>query len=709
MDSYTTCAAIGGVSLAAYFLLLKQGKYDRQRYIPQSPEYVSQYSKSDKVVDCRPNGIANIRYSMDGQAAERFPTLGESFKQCVVNNGDKIALRIEENNHTSNVGPWKEMTWRQYYDKSAKFAKALLSLGFEQHKSVAVCAFNACEWHISHMGVVMAGGKSAGIYTTNGPEACLYVADHSEATVVVVDTLKNMQKFLEIKDQLPLVKKLVVFLEAVPADVAAKYKDWVIGFNDFLALGDSVSDAVLDKRAAEISPAHCCSLIYTSGTTGMPKACMISHDSIQFDARSVFSSAGEPPGAEEHVVSYLPLSHIAAQLIDICMPLTIASKPGQNCTCHFARPDVLKGTLSLTLKAARPTMFLGVPRVWEKIVEGVKEKAKAAPLTGLKKKLVDWCKDVGLRAAIAQQIDGDGVVPRGYTIADKVLFSKVKGVLGLDRCRYCITGAAPITKETLMFLASLGIIVYELYGMSESTGATTVSGKKCWKWGACGYRINGAEVKIFHEDGRDKPNEGEICFRGRHIMMGYMKQEDKTREAIDAEGWLHSGDVGCFDEHGLLHITGRIKELIIGAGGENIAPVPIEDELKRLMPALSNVVMIGDKRKYNVLLVALKAKQDMTTGSFTDDLTNEALTVNPAVRTVSAALTDKTWNDYIKKGVSTYNEGKVCVSNAQKIQYFKILPTDLSIPGGELTPTMKLKRNVINDNYKALIDSMYKD
>jgi long-chain-fatty-acid--CoA ligase ACSBG len=705
MASY---ALVGGAGLAALYMMIPS-KYERRAYEVEDDDYKSIATKGAKVFDATMTGQANIRYAKKGIASQRFGTLPEAFQNCVKYNGDRVALRIEENNHTSTVGPWKEYTWSQYYDLSQKFAKTLIALGFEQHKSVSICAFNAVEWHVSHMGAVLAGGKSAGIYTTNGPDACHYVADHSESEIVVVDTIKNMQKFLEIRSRLPRVKKLVVFLEAIPADVLEKNKDYVISFKDFLEIGGKVPDDALERRIKAVDAAHCCSLIYTSGTTGNPKACMINHDSVLFDANSVFESAGNQLTSDEHVVSYLPLSHVAAQVIDICMPIVVTCVPGRNCTCHFARPDVLKGTLSLTLKAARPTLFLGVPRVWEKIVEGIKEKAKAAPAVGMKKKLIDWAKDVGLRAAKAQQVDGDGIVPRGYGIADKLVFSKVRGVLGLDRCRYAITGAAPIQKETLMFLASLGIIVYELYGMSESTGATTVSSKYTWKWGSCGIRMKGAEVAIFHEEGRDKPGEGEICFRGRHIMMGYLKQEDKTRESIDAEGWLHSGDVGRFDEHGLLYVTGRIKELIIGAGGENIAPVPVEDEIKRLLPALANVVMIGDKRKYNVVLVTIKSRQDMTTGSFTDELINEALTVNPSVKTVSAALTDKTWQDYVTKGVKEYNNGATCVSNAQKVQYFKILPTDLSIPGGELTPTMKLKRNVITEKYKDIIDSMYKD
>jgi len=711
--SNLTYAAVG-LGAAATLYALTPGKFERTKYMAAPPEQIAQYPKGSKVYDANPNGSSDIKFSKEGLASTTFPTFVKTFQDCVEYNGDRIALRYEENCHTPNVGPWKGYTWRQYYASAEAFAKSLLSLGFAQHKAVSICAFNAPEWHMAHCGVILAGGKSAGIYSTNTPDACQYIADHSESEVVVVDSMKNAQKFLEVKAKIPTVKRLVVFQDVIPAEAQAKEKGWLLSWSDFLALGKDISAEQLRKRQDQIQPNHCCSLIYTSGTTGNPKAVMITHDNMAYSGEATLQSIGFKVGYDEHVVSYLPLSHIAAQAIDIGFPILNSSKPGQNICCHFARPDVLKGSLGITLKAARPTLFMGVPRVWEKFVEGIKEKAKSGPpITGLKKKLVDWCKNVGLRGAIASQVDGDGVMPRGYSIAKKVLFGKVREALGLDRCRYCVTGAAPITRDTLMFLGSLGINLLEVYGMSECTGSTTVSSLTCWRWGSCGWPMKGVEVSIFHEKGRDKEGEGEICYRGRHIMLGYMKGEEKTREAIDPDGWLHSGDVGRFDNYGLLHITGRIKELIIGAGGENIAPVPIEDEIKRLCPALSNVIMIGDKRKYNVCLVTVKTKPDLSPGAapgtFTDELANEALAVNPAVRTQALAVKDKAWNDYVFKGIKAYNDGPVCVSNAQKIQKFKFLPCDLTIAGGELTPTMKIKRNVLAEKYAKVIDEMYTD
>jgi long-chain-fatty-acid--CoA ligase ACSBG len=216
--------------------------------------------------------------------------------------------------------------------------------------------------------------------------------------------------------------------------------------------------------------------------------------------------------------------------------------------------------------------------------------------------------------------------------------------------------------------------------------------------------MNGVETKLEHEPSRDPPNEGEICIRGRHVMMGYMKNDDKTREAIDADGWLHSGDVGAFDATGLLSITGRIKELIIGAGGENIAPVPIEDNFKSFAPAVSNVMMVGDRRKYNIILVALRTEIDLETGVPSNRLIGDARNVSSAT-TVPEAQNDKAWTDYLNDALKKTN-GKT-VSNAAKIQKWVLLPEDFSIPGGELTPTMKTKRKEVEKKYTKLIESTY--
>jgi long-chain-fatty-acid--CoA ligase ACSBG len=331
---------------------------------------------------------------------------------------------------------------------------------------------------------------------------------------------------------------------------------------------------------------------------------------------------------------------------------------------------------------------------------------------------------------------GSGAYPSFYAPAEKLL-TVIKQKLGLDACKFGLTGAAPITTDTLQYFGSLGIQINECYGMSECTGATTISLDDAHVWGSCGFEVPGAEVKVFKVDERDlnkktevpaakdmfaatEEEQGEICFRGRHIMMGYManaslgkahekKIQQKLDEAVDKEGWLHSGDKGCIDARGMVKITGRYKELIIGAGGENVAPVPMEDNIKRLHAGISNVMMVGDKQKYNVCVVSLKTKGATGEKPGSDDLDGGALDINPDVTTITQAKSDPTWIKSITDAITaSNNDPSCCPINPAKIQKFTILPTDFSVETEELTPTLKLKRSVAEKKYAAAIAAMYK-
>jgi len=301
--------------------------------------------------------------------------------------------------------------------------------------------------------------------------------------------------------------------------------------------------------------------------------------------------------------------------------------------------------------------------------------------------------------------------PRPGTSWTVGLLKKVRLALGLDRCVGLYTGAAPISKDTLLYFGSLGMTVLEVYGMSECTGPQTINRPSAHKTGTAGPSIPGTEMKIADPD---KDGNGEICYRGRHIFMGYMKNDKATSETIDDEGWLHSGDIGRVDKDGFLQITGRIKELIITAGGENIPPVLIEDEIiKEIGPIISNVMAIGDRRKFLTAVVTLKAepKKDAKPGEypFTDNLAPNALkelqNIGSSATTIAEAIKDEKVKKYIEDGIKRAN--KRATSNAQTIQKFEILPEDFSIEGNELTPTMKLKRRIVTEKYAPVIEKMY--
>lgn len=316
------------------------------------------------------------------------------------------------------------------------------------------------------------------------------------------------------------------------------------------------------------------------------------------------------------------------------------------------------------------------------------------------------------------------------------VLAKVKAGLGLDQCKYGFTGAAPIRVDTLEYFGSLGLPINEVYGMSECTGACTFSIQQYHEWGSCGAEMPGVEVKSFKVSETDfhkkeevprapsleqaeEKYQGELCFRGRNIMMGYLACPDmgnehiaeikkKTAETIDNQGWLHSGDKGMITVHGMTKITGRYKELIIGEGGENIAPVPIEDEVKKACDGISEVIMIGDKRKYNVAMITLKAVGANGEVPGTDQLDAGAKRLNPNVKTITEAMDDKAWIEAVTKAITAANNnGKCCPNNAFKIQKFTILPTNFSEEKGELTPTKKLKRKIVETSYAKMIDTVY--
>ncbi|TMS20272.1 Long-chain-fatty-acid--CoA ligase ACSBG2 [Larimichthys crocea] len=546
-------------------------------------------------------------------------------------------------------------------------------LGLQRYHGVGILGFNSAEWFIADIGAILAGGFAVGIYTTNSPEACQYVAENCKANIIVVENHKQLQKILQ----------------------------WA----EFMELGRDEPDEPLDAIISSQKPNQCCTLIYTSGTTGQPKGVMLSHDNLTWTALSTSRHVRltDATQAQESVVSYLPLSHVAAQMVDIWVTMRVGG------ATYFAQPDALKGSLVNTLKEVRPTAFMGVPRVWEKMQE--KMKSVGAKSSTVRRKVAAWAKDVGLQTNLTKMNHGAAGRPTfSYQIAKKLVFKKVRKALGLDRCSKCYTGAAPITKDTLEFFLSLDIPVYELYGMSESTGPHTISLPDAFRLTSCGKEIIGCKTKLHNPD---EEGNGEICFWGRHIFMGYLNMPDKTEEALDADGWLHSGDLGKHDENGFLFITGRIKELIITAGGENIPPVPTEDAVKEAVPLISNAMLIGDKRKFLSMLLTIKSQVHAETGDPEDELTPEAVELcrklgsNATRVSEIAGGRDRVIHTAIQEGINRVNEK--AISNAQRIQKWIILDRDFSISGGELGPTMKLKRPVVAKMYKEQIENFYKE
>ena len=624
-----------------------------------------------------------LKVRKEGPGAEKPRTVIEVFEATVAKYPTKAAMCVEKDDK------WTTVTYKEYHDMVTGVAKSLIHLDVPAHVGICIIGFNSPEWFAADLGAIYAGAIATGIYTTNGPEACHYILEHCAAPVCFVENEAQLAKIVAVRDRLPNLKAIVMWKGTVPADSGDSVYTWA----DFIKLGADVGEDKLKARIEAQDPGHCCSLIYTSGTTGPPKAVMISHDNLTWTANTTNELLGN--SSEDHCVSYLPLSHIAAQMLDIHSPIMTGA------TVHFARPDALKGSLGATLKHVRPTVFLGVPRVWEKMQEKIK--SVGAKNTGLKKSIATWSKKKGLEGGYAEQKGKSKGF--GFSIANKLVFSKVKAQIGLDRCRVQATAAAPIAKDTLEFFLSLGVPVFEIYGMSECTGPQTISMPGNYKTGSCGRSIPGTDMKL---DDMDKEGNGEIIYRGRHVFMGYLKNPEASGATIDELGFLHSGDVGRTDEGGYLTISGRIKELIITAGGENVPPVLIEDNIKEALPIVSNVMVIGDKRKFLSCVITLRSELQE------DGEPDEKLT--PAVikaiadaggkaTTVPEAQNDPVVAKMIDAGLAASN--KKATSNAQMVRKFTILARDFSLGQDVLTPTMKLKRRIVNMLYEKEIEAMY--
>lgn len=571
--------------------------------------------------------------------------------------GPRPALRVKRN------GSWRTFTWDEYRQQARQVARALMTLGTRPGAGVCIIGYNCPEWFFADVGAIYAGALPAGIYTTSSPEQCQYIAGHCEASVVFVEDQEQLAKFLQVRHNLPALKAIVQMIGEPSTSEA-------LSWNRFLELGLKTPEQELDKRVAAQKADDVATLIYTSGTTGAPKAVMLSHDNITWTAQAAANLVGGR--ADDQVVSYLPLSHIAEQIVSLHGPMQFGG------CIWFAESMELLGE---NLREVRPNFFLGVPRVWEKIQEKIM--AAGAKNPPLKKKIAAWARRQGLAGGYAEQQH----VARSplYAVANALVFKKVRKQLGMDRARMCITSAAPISRDTLEFFLSLGIPICEVYGMSECTGPATASIPTRYRTGKAGYCLPGAELKI--------AEDGEICMRGRHVFKGYYKDPHTTAETLDKDGWLHSGDVGVLDEHGFLQITDRKKDLIITAGGENIAPALVEGFLKGI-PVVSQAVVIGDRQRYLSVLLTLNKERIPVDAQACG---------SPACDPESAARDEK-FLEYLQRQIDAVNAR---LARVQAVKKFRILPTEFTVEGGELTPTMKVRRKVVAEKYKVEIEQLY--
>jgi len=559
---------------------------------------------------------------------------------------------------------WKTTNWSTYAEEVRQAARALLSLGVSPGDSVCILGFNRPEWVIFDVAAMAIGAVPAGIYTTCSPAEVQYIIDHSEANVVLLENADQWAKVNEERERLPGLKHVVMMKGASVADPIAM--DW----DAFMARGDESDSALVDERIAALKDDDLATFIYTSGTTGPPKAVMLTHKNLAWTADVGAEIANL--SADYSGISYLPLSHIAEQLFSIHAPITVGSR------VYFAEslekvPD--------HLKSVQPEIMFGVPRIWEKFYAALTTKLAGA--TGVKAKLVAWSMGVGQEVVFLQNEGRNPgpILAAKHRIAERLILSKIRTAIGLNNARFCVTGAAPISQEILEFFAGLGLPIREVYGQSEDTGPTTINVEGATRYGSVGQRIDGIDVRI--------AEDGEICVKGPNVFAGYYKDTAATADTLQ-DGWLLSGDLGEFDADGYLHITGRKKDILITAGGKNIAPKNIELALTN-HPLIGQAVVIGDRRKFLSALLTL----DETGGpAFAEKhgVSLESLSENEAL------------NKELQQAVDAVNAQFARVEHIRK---FTVLNTPFSLEAGELTPTMKIKRKVVNENFANEIELMY--
>jgi long-chain acyl-CoA synthetase len=551
---------------------------------------------------------------------------------------------------------WVDVTYREVGEITSEVARGLIDLGLAAGDRAAILCSTRPEWTYASFGISSAGGVVVPIYPTNSPEECEYVAANSESRFLFAEDAEQAAKIAQVRDRLPNLEAVIVL------DGSA---DGALTLDELRERGRGRSHDEVVERAAAVKPEDPYTFIYTSGTTGPPKGCVLLHGNY----RSVVTMCESASILHEGdiVYLYLPLAHSFALLIEL-----IAFDLGGKIAYWGGDPKGIVGELM----AVKPHYLPSVPRIFEKIYtlvtsSGDAEKIRGATQLGLK---VRALQDAG------QPVPDE--LQAMYDKADEELFKNVRNVFG-GRLRQATSGAAPIAQEILEFFYACGVPVLEGYGMTETATASTVSTGDAYKFGTVGRPLPGTEVRI--------ADDGEILVKGPHIFNGYYKMEDKSFGAIE-DGWLHTGDLGSIDEDGYLSITGRKKDIIITAGGKNLTPANLENDLKQSR-WISQAVMYGDRRPYPVALITLDP-EEIVPWAKEQGLAEDpaALANEPKVRELIQAHLDEVNSKYAR---------------VEQIKKFAILDHDLSQETGELTPTLKVKRNVINEKYEELFDRLY--
>ncbi|MFW2388146.1 MAG: AMP-dependent synthetase/ligase [Polyangiales bacterium] len=567
-------------------------------------------------------------------------------------------------------GAWVTNTWAEYWDSVRRVGKGLIALGLQPEECVAIVGANRRDWVVCQHGINAAQGIPAPLYTTLLPDQMAYIIGNAESRIVICDDETQLNKYLAIADGESTIEHIITMDDLGSSDPR------VITLDALKEKGDSISDADLDARLDAVQADDVALLVYTSGTTGLPKGAMLTHRGIELIAQSVAEVFPTLLATKTRSVSYLPLCHAAEQGMTNFAGLITQAE-----TYYCGDLTQIKDYLA----EVHPTIFLAVPRVWEKFEAALR--GKLAEATGIKAKLASWARKTELAAFKQEAATGQPVSSFARNLANKLVISKIKDALGLDQLQVALSGAAPISVSTLEFFASLGLPIHEGYGMTETTAFASVQPFGRLRLGTIGKPLPGVEAKI--------AEDGEIMLKGDNMVKGYLRLPDKTAELYDEDGWMHTGDLGAIDEMGYISITGRKKDLIITAGGKNVAPAEMEGYLQAI-PGVGQAVVVGDRQPYLSALIVLdpEALPELEVASQISGLSD-----------VETAARNADVQRYIEQEMEELCNKKV--ARYQTIKKIQVLPTVFSVDGGELTPTLKVKRNIVNEKYANEIAAFY--
>ncbi|MEP7016705.1 MAG: AMP-dependent synthetase/ligase [Actinomycetota bacterium] len=593
----------------------------------------------------------------------RAPSVAHLFVQRVLKTPAAEAFRFPR------AASWESVTWAQTDERVRRMAAGLVALGVEPEQRVALASSTRIEWVLADLAVMLAGAATTTIYPTTSESDMTYIAQDSQSRIVFAEDDAQVAKFRANRAQLPDLVKVVTFDGTADGD-------WVISLADLEQLGSThlaKAPTVVDERIDAIEPQHLATLIYTSGTTGRPKGVRLSHDCWTYEAAAV-DAIGILTTADLQYL-WLPLAHVFGKVL-LTLPLQIGF------------PTVVDGRVDKiveNLAVVSPTFMGAAPRIFEKAYGRIVTMMTAEG--GVKAKLFDWAIGVGRQVAVkrADGVGASGVLAVQHALADRLVLHKVRARFG-GKIRFFISGSAALNRDVAQWFDATGMLILEGYGLTESSAASFVNRPDAYAFGSVGWAVPGTDVRI--------ADDGEVLLKGPGIMSGYHDRPDDSAEAVDGDGWLHTGDIGNLDDRGFLRITDRKKDLFKTSGGKYVAPSAIESMFMGVCPYASALIVHGDGRNFVSALVTLDP--DAMAGWAVEN----AMSGRPYAELVGSPEAREMVQGYIDALNARLNPWET-------IKKFLILPKDLSIEDGDLTPSMKLKRRVVAKKYKDELDSLY--